>query len=118
MDQAAHWVRKVARDSVMTLEECPSKPHPRPLSRGERGVLAEKVELEQCVLLPPSVVERRGDLPAIPFAQVPPLPPGEGPGVRLRRARRCAHSNPSAPPASAPHRPPGDPPYAAASPTR
>src|SRR5436305_12579393 len=38
-------LRGVSQKSMLNSAACPSKPHPRPLSRGERGDSAEKVEL-------------------------------------------------------------------------
>ncbi len=49
-------------------------PHPRPLSRRERGA------------------KLRSHRPSCFAAGVPPLPLGEGPGVRARRSPRSAHS--------------------------
>src|SRR6185295_12857955 len=66
----------------------PSKPHPRPLSRGERGDYAERVELVGCAMRTFDVGDGAHSAPyGNPARLSPPSPPGRGAGGEASKGR-------------------------------
>ncbi len=71
------WIRRRREKSTVS----PSKPHPRPLSRGERGDLAERVEPVAGAVRTVDVPEDTQRAPhGNPARLSPPSPPGRGAG--------------------------------------